>query len=179
MIDTHELAWAAGFVDGEGCFAHRKQRVNKALLPSFHLAQVERYPLDRFNAATLNICKVYGPSPPKREGHSPYYQISVHGFEKTQAILAMLWKWLGPTKRAQGVSVLQASLPYLRERYALKGMCEAGLHYMTEDNVYTYTRKSDGAVMRHCIPCKAAKQRARRDREDDALKAALEAYSQD
>lgn len=50
-----EMAWAAGFFDGEGCFSYSR----KVYTPTIAIAQVDRQVLDRFRAA-VGIGKVYG-----------------------------------------------------------------------------------------------------------------------
>jgi len=55
--DREELAWAAGFFDGEGCFSWTK----KAAWGCAVIAQTNRQSLERFRLAVGGIGKIYGP----------------------------------------------------------------------------------------------------------------------
>ena len=99
--NREELAWAAGFFDGEGHVgavrpAKKFQRIDFAQIA---ITQIDRYVLDRFRDA-VGVGKVYGPY--RQQGRSqPQYRYIVQHYPKTQAVCAMLWPWLGPVKRAQ------------------------------------------------------------------------------
>jgi hypothetical protein len=104
--DREELAWAAGFFDGEGCFSY----TDKAAYASVSIAQVERLPLERFQAAVAGMGTIYGPYfkvYPGRMSKQPWHQYRAYRREHVQAIVALLWFKLGPTKRAQAVQVLR------------------------------------------------------------------------
>jgi hypothetical protein len=56
-VDTHELAWAAGFFDGEGCVTFRRTGIWTSICMS--VSQADRGPLDRFRtAATIQTAIV-------------------------------------------------------------------------------------------------------------------------
>lgn len=113
IIQTHELAWAAGFFDGEGniClhFPHKDQSASAILA----IKQIDRRPLDRFNIATLEIGKVYGPYT-YNYNKNPYFRYTVCGVYKCQIISSLLYPWLSEPKREQITKVLLIiSLPIL------------------------------------------------------------------
>jgi hypothetical protein len=98
------LAWAAGFLEGDGSFLYPKS--TRTMFVS--ITQRNREVLDRFRH-TVGFGNVYGPyrhRPGQALSVKPFYQLRVHGFEKVQAIAAMLWFKLGPVKRAQAAVVL-------------------------------------------------------------------------
>ena len=103
-----ELAWAAGFVDGEGSFFLCREQKNLPRFPTFNLTQIDPRVLNRF-ATVIGFGRVLGPYGPYNKGPKarPLYYYNVGGFEKTQAIAALLWTWLGPVKRQQAKAVLQ------------------------------------------------------------------------
>ena len=114
-MNREELAWAAGFVDGEGHFGlhlsqGKKSRPYGAI--TLNVAQKDRQVLDRFQAA-LGVGKVYGPY---SHGAKPtkYFAFFSHNFEHTQAAIAMLWPWLSLVKRLQAKQTLLAYAEYLR-----------------------------------------------------------------
>jgi hypothetical protein len=93
-----ELAWAAGFFDGEG---HISRRVNDAAPPQVIVGQhYDPVCLHRFQAAVLGIGKVYGPYIYKtKPNNGPAFMYKVSSFENGQAVIAMLWKFLSEPKR--------------------------------------------------------------------------------
>jgi hypothetical protein len=105
-IDTHELAWAAGFFDGEGCITHRRDRAWISIAMS--VSQSDRQPLDRFQRAVGGIGVVRGPYRQKASHHKPYWVWSTDNQERSQAVIGMLWKWLSEPKRADAERVLGA-----------------------------------------------------------------------
>jgi len=105
-----ELAWAAGFFDGEGhaYFASRLDRRRGLWSPTQGLIVTQGEPgtLHRFRAA-LGLGRVIGPY---RNGkYRPMYQWRVGSFEETQAAIALLWNFLSPPKRQQARYALVAA----------------------------------------------------------------------
>ena len=104
-VDREELAWAAGFFDGEGCFSFTA----KAGYATVAVGQVERAPLERFQKAVGGLGTIYGPYfklYPGRMSKQPWHQYRAYRREHVQAIAALLWFWLGDTKRRQARTVL-------------------------------------------------------------------------
>lgn len=102
-VVREELAWAAGFFDGEGTsFAWKQKRWKGrvACCPRLTVSQVERGPLERFNRAVAGLGNVTGPygDTSKRR---PYFRWDIAGNEGGQAVLAMLWPFLSEPKRKQ------------------------------------------------------------------------------
>jgi hypothetical protein len=106
-----EMAWAAGFVDGEGSFFLCLEKRTSPRYPTFSLTQIDPQVLQRF-AAAVGFGTVLGPYGPYSHGPKarPLYYYNVGGFQKTQAVMAMLWAWLGPVKREQAKRVLYSQL---------------------------------------------------------------------
>lgn len=101
MRTREELAWAAGFYDGEGSTTSRHANGYVGIM----VKQVEPDVLSRFRDS-LGLGKVYGPY----EGvgkRKPYWAFTVTGFEYVQAAIALMWVWLGPTKRLQATLALR------------------------------------------------------------------------
>ena len=110
-VNTHELAWSAGFFDGEGTTAsyistnHGRTRV----LIRFNVRQVDAGPLHRCSRA-IGLGRVAGPYRPSGLGKRPIYALALWHFEEVQAAIAMLWRWLSPPKRRQATRALSAFL---------------------------------------------------------------------
>lgn len=109
-MSREELAWAAGFFDGEGNIRFDPRPGRKRGWTQFQVAQQDRRVLDRFVAA-IGFGEIYGPYGPYGKT-KPYYLLSIQGFERVQAAAAMLWRWLSPVKRQQVRLTLEASRGY-------------------------------------------------------------------
>jgi len=102
-INREGLAWAAGFMDGEGNFRCKKSKYG-TLSPIMQAAQIDPDVLYRLNRSLGNIGTVYGPY--KLKTGKDVWSFHVGSFEKFQAASAMLWPFLSNIKRQQISSVL-------------------------------------------------------------------------
>ena len=112
-MNTHELAWAAGFYDGEGStsFLVSKEGARRIKIC---VGQKDRRALDRFHTA-VGVGKI---ALRTHSGHVDGYKLKTRQlfhfetgkFEDIQHIVASLWPWLGEVKRAQAKSALQRYL---------------------------------------------------------------------
>ena len=113
-MSTHDLAWAAGFFDGEGNIRGTvRERLDGSLGSPriiLQLPQKDRERLDKF-ASIFNL-KVLGPYD---NAGRVIHQISVGNFEQVQAIVAKMWKWLGLVKRQQAKVALQRYLSVVQK----------------------------------------------------------------
>ncbi|MCI0558742.1 MAG: hypothetical protein MN733_09620, partial [Nitrososphaera sp.] len=90
-------------IDGEGCFSsHSRIWFN----PQMHMSQVDRRILD-VAAEAAGLGTVTGPYGPYKMNKQPVYYWNINGHEKVQALLAMVWEWLGDIKRDQAQKVLE------------------------------------------------------------------------
>ena len=103
MLET-EIAWAAGFFDGEGCITHGRRHADGSVPLRLALNQVDRRPLDRF--AQILGGSVKGPYTLKgknvTKNASPYYALEYHNAEE---VLILLWPYLSDPKREQAERV--------------------------------------------------------------------------
>ncbi len=95
-----ELAWAAGFWDGEGsCGCYRKNDGKKRKASNSYLRasvnQIDREVLDRFCEA-VGLGKVYGPY----VGITTQWAWQLHG-EKVRLMFERLWPYLSRIKKEQ------------------------------------------------------------------------------
>lgn len=113
-VDTHELAWAAGFFDGEGnvSVSTRKKTFPQIV---FQIAQTDRRPLDRFARAVGNGV-VRGPYHHKDKAHQPYFVLTLHGFERVKLAVDRIWPWLSTPKREQARCALDTIESYTHTR---------------------------------------------------------------
>jgi hypothetical protein len=105
-----ELAWAAGFFDGEGTTfvnRHKIKHRNRPGQPVYYInspavavCQVERQPLDRF-ARIVGGRVPTGPYKPKTKNSRPYYRWDAMGRPSVVRVLTLLWPYMSEPKRAQ------------------------------------------------------------------------------
>lgn len=118
-LDREDLAWAAGFFDGEGNIRFNTRKNKNATnpkrlygTPQISLAQVHKAALKRFQRAVHGLGNIYGPYTHGKQKKNPYWLFNTSSFEQAQAIVAMLWPWLGPVKRAQAKDALRQAKKY-------------------------------------------------------------------
>jgi hypothetical protein len=95
-----ELAWAAGFWDGEGSVSLSYRGVYNRPRIIVEIAQVHREVLDRFTAAT-GMGKVRGPYRPKTKNAQPYYRWGLEGTTHLHLLKNKIYTYLGSEKRNQ------------------------------------------------------------------------------
>lgn len=159
-MNREELAWAAGFFDGEGCASLSAQR-GPASTPSprLSIAQVDPRPLYRLQSAIgRGTIRTTTPANPN---HRQQWILTVSGWRGAQAVIAMLWGFLSEPKREQARRVLLVgrSAP---PRNARRTHCKRG-HPMVGDNVLI-VREPHGkdGIGRRCRTCYYAGQKASR-----------------
>ena len=83
-INREELAWAAGFHDGEGCFFLDRRKISITFaISNTHLPAVERF------MTAVGIPRTIT-APPEKRARRQIYRYAVRSFEGCQAIAAML-----------------------------------------------------------------------------------------
>jgi hypothetical protein len=97
VINREELAWAAGFFDGEGHCSGSRRKGDI----SMNMAQVDPRPLGRFHAAIWGLGKFVGPNKSSSKNGNEFYIWRTTNHEHVQAIVAMLWTFLSEPKREQ------------------------------------------------------------------------------
>jgi hypothetical protein len=104
-LDTHELAWAAGFYDGEGSTFLAAAGGQGLRSPCCEVNQVRPEVLHRFHAAVGGIGSMrLRPDRLKRRPH-PMWSWTTRNWRSTQTVLTMLWPYLDVVKRAQATTV--------------------------------------------------------------------------
>lgn len=104
-IET-ELAWSAGFLDGEGTFGTYRESKGKRPKMRFRIscAQVHLEPLERLQRALGG--RTYGPYGPYSGNRQAHYQWIVHADEAATAA-ALLKPYLSSIKSAQAELALE------------------------------------------------------------------------
>lgn len=136
-IPETEVAWAAGFFDGEGSIFVNKQRVPRPeragspvydiVSPNISISQVDRRPLERF-ARVVGGREVSGPYKPRHEKAREYYRWDACGRPSVHRVLCILWPYLSEAKREQARKVWE-------ELESLKGAKSPDLPPLPTDTV--------------------------------------------
>ena len=96
--NTHELAWAAGFFDGEGCLCVDSSSGSQL---AFKVYQADIRPLERFQTA-LGFGKIMGPYKHSNPlSKKPGYSYVINKWELVQQAICCLWNYLSLPKQEQ------------------------------------------------------------------------------
>lgn len=108
---TTELAWAAGFFDGEGSTGSYPNKPGGPPYPRVQIKQSDREVLDRFHSA-VGVGHVLGPYPPRGAlERLPTWSYAAYGAKNTQHICDLLWPFLSSSKQAQFRDALMQRVP--------------------------------------------------------------------
>lgn len=95
-----ELAWAAGFFDGEGTtHLGKSTKGDRFTKPKLTIPQKELECLARFRKALGNRGTIYGPIKQKRD--SEIYHYSIQKAKEVDETLTLLWPFLSDVKKNQ------------------------------------------------------------------------------
>lgn len=101
-----ELAWAAGFFDGEGHISAKSNRQGPWLQLKLTIGQTDRQVLDRFQKA-VGLGRVYGPYPTLKPEWNPIYEYSVQSKGDVEVVVQLLLPYLSPVKKEQCLGAFQ------------------------------------------------------------------------
>lgn len=165
--NRNELAWAAGFFDGEGStFVCRR---NRYVAVGISQSDVYGPPavLVRFQRAVGGIGILNGPirvKTPAGDDAESKWIYNAFGHEMAQAVLVQIWPWLGSVKREQARGGLMAHRAYRQGKLRLPGTtfgrppqdrCRRG-HDLSLAELYP-------GHSRQCVPCRHERYIERRD----------------
>ena len=96
MSARTDLAWAAGFFDGEGSTYTAPANNNSSSI-RIGISQNDPEVLERF-AEAVGVGRITGPHP---YGTNPRWNYQTGGLANVQYVLGQLWPWLGKVKLEQ------------------------------------------------------------------------------
>lgn len=105
MSKQTELAWAAGFFDGEGCTSIATNR-NYAFhhkYPRLGLTQKHPEVLERFKQAVSGVNKIH------KVNNREEYRYITQSYPEVKRILNLLWPYLSTLKKEQAKQVFSES----------------------------------------------------------------------
>lgn len=144
MISSIDLAWAAGFIEGEGSFSTDSKQNSI----SVQVSQVQWWPLEKLQQ--LFGGTVYPVHRCLRPGQSPYSRWRVSG-PRAAGVAMTLWTFLSPKRRSQAVKAL-GNWKKAAVSNAMKTHCAHG-HEYTEENTYRWGKRNH----RYCKTCQGWK----------------------
>lgn len=103
--NREELAWAAGLFEGEGAVCWNAAGLGRRRAQACMSSTDED--VIRHFAAVVKVGRVHGPY--TKDGRKPVWKWVAAHFPATQAVVAMLWPWLGERRRATAVRVLRGA----------------------------------------------------------------------
>lgn len=128
QISKLELAWAAGFFDGEGTTVCARHKDGCRAL-HITVGQVELENLTRFQASLSGLGHITGPR--RLPNRQPFYVWRAYGSNAQQSV-NILTPYLGRVKREQATkALLEWSL---RTIYRADGFCARGHDLKSSDN---------------------------------------------
>jgi hypothetical protein len=137
IIDSHEVAWAAGFFDGEGSTTFS----NKYMY--MQLKQVDENGIRRFHKAVGGLGYITYHVFDKLPTRNPIFMWRCHGKKAIKA-KEILWPYLGTAKKEQWLRCFEK---WDKTRHG-KPHCRNG-HLFSEDNIY-HDKRSANLVGRKC-----------------------------
>lgn len=158
-FNREELAWAAGFFDGEGHVRNRIAKLdaartspNPSVMLMLTISQASSPELLERVRAAIGVGAVYGPYEHRqRPNQKPFYTFTACGIEKVQHCICCLWPWLGSTKRQQAANALRSWHAQPRKWFHGVGgsrlICNRG-HRVEGDNAHV--TKSGTTTCREC-----------------------------
>lgn len=120
-LDTHKLAWAAGFFDGEGSSSSFVSQGK--LFITVNISQVDLAVLSKF-INIVGVGAINGSYKSRTANSKPRWIYSAYGLDKVQHIMCILWEYLGVIKRNQ----FKNTINRYTEAYNL------GMNKTTEEN---------------------------------------------
>jgi hypothetical protein len=141
-INREELAWAAGFFDGEGHTA-LGVRSKRSAMVHMQTTQNDRAVLEKFQGFVGGAGRIY----PRSNGADWSWQTT--STPEGVFVAALLWHWLSPPKRAQIAARFRRvrEYPYRGSRDTTR--CARG-HLLTPDNVYVWAKRPTWRSCREC-----------------------------
>jgi len=137
-----EVAWAGGLFEGEGCIS---KTGNYA--PVLVLEMTDEVPVKWFHRIVgTGHVRLRLPSQPRRK---PVWSWRATSYESAQAVLATVWPWLGPRRRARAIEIFSRArltpLP-LQKRFLLRTTCSRG-------HLFSEFRRKNRKPFRYCQVC--------------------------
>lgn len=153
-VPETELAWCAGFFDGEGCTHVSRGSPTRALSLHVTVSQKTTPCLERFNRAMGGVGHIYQPPSGK------VCQLVFSSWRKSQVTLSLMWPYLSDTKRNQATEAFERFRTDTRRKRTnpLTTWTETSCPLGHTD--IRYQSKKNGIVQKICRTCDREYHRA-------------------
>src|ERR1700749_3884577 len=146
MVTAIEIAWAAGFIEGEGHLHLTRTS------PQVECSQVQKEPLERLVTifgGTLRFVQRKNPKP----NHKDYYRWQING-PKAAGVMMTIYAMMSPVRKEQIEHALNVWKAAPRRKWfnATKTHCKRG-HEFTPENTYLKSTKAGPKTYRQCRTC--------------------------
>lgn len=172
-FNREDLAWAAGFYDGEGHTRYRllpldplrqgNQQVQIGIVINQVSSNLEV--LERFRRAVGGVGAINGPY---KKPHQPQHVYSTQSFQHVQHVICCLWPWLGSAKRNQALKALRVWHEQPRQYFRGVVPRSVCMHGHRVEGANTYTGR-DGYPQ--CRECRRRAQRLDNERRKKVVAA--------
>ena len=115
-----EVAWAAGFWDGEGSVCYRYDEGKRCRAFTASISQKHREVLDKFRSA-MGLGTVGGPY--TRKDGRIYYQWQLHNSTGVRKLARSMWPYLGTEKKRQFIRAMRG---FVHDGIRLRGVHRYG-----------------------------------------------------
>lgn len=157
MITTKDIAWAAGFLEGEGCFGNCTGKSSR-----ISANQVNKGPLEKlgkiFNLGTIRHV------PSQKNGWKDQWSWYVYGGDAIQ-IMMTIYDLMSKERQYSIKQAIESwkklALPNGKKTHCIHG------HEFTEENTYTYI--VNGKECRKCKTCECMRMRLKSKRLSELL----------
>lgn len=163
MPSSEDIAWAAGFFEGEGCFSlsrserpiiHSENADGKYVYPYASLVNTDLDVLERF-AAIVEVGIVFIDTSPKKEHHKQRWVWRVQKRDDFKYFAELVRPFLGKRRTKRLEEVQASASPLRRHVRSHRIFCNRG-HPLQGDNV-KITKSTGKRGCRTCINANARK----------------------
>lgn len=152
MIATKELYWAAGFLEGEGCFWSQRPSASAMITAS----QVQRNPLEHLQKVVGGTLR--GPKKSNNKSAQPFFIWNIYGV-RAAGLMMTLYSLMSPNRQGKIIEVL-AEWKKHPPADKHKTHCVNG-HEYNAANTRAYVNSRHGGKSRDCRVCSRARDRDR------------------
>lgn len=149
-VTREQVAWAAGLFEGEGYISFGGNGIGKSGRLRLGLGMTDPDRVELFQAIVgVGSCHIVRKRQPH---HKETLKWSTTNFEQAQAVITMLWPWLGPRRRAAARNGLLLTQQVRDRLQASRLYCKRG-HLKDDANVYVWRGTNGRHGQRQCREC--------------------------
>ena len=102
-VSREQLAWASGLFEGEGSFTVQNRGKYVSIVAELAMTDEDR--VRQFHSI-IGVGNVTKHTNPIKDYYKPVFTWKTGSFEGVQSVIAALWFWLGPRRKARAKEIL-------------------------------------------------------------------------